>query len=319
MTGRLIQLSSVVVDHIYQIETIPAPGDEAIVHDDTLTAGGAFNAMAAARRCGMEVAYAGMLGTGPFADLVTDALAQADIEILRQRTGHRDQGCCTVLIDRDGERSFITSTDLDGPIAPADLAGLPIEDRDWLLLTGYTLAYSQSSAAMTAWLETTTASRLVFDPSPMVDRISPKSLAAAGAAALWITTNKNEAMIMTGANSAEDAARALAVERPPQGGAVLRDGGNGCLIAEKDGGITHIPAHEVIAVDTNGAGDAHVGAFIAMLAQGEKPVEAAHIANVSAALSTTRRGPSTAPQLEETLLAMKKSQSHAIRQNEIQY
>ncbi|MEX0345556.1 MAG: PfkB family carbohydrate kinase [Rhizobiaceae bacterium] len=319
MTGRLIQLSSVVVDHIYQIESIPAPGEEAVVHDDTLTAGGAFNAMAAARRCDMDVAYAGMLGTGPFADLVADALERADIEVLRQRHKSRDQGCCTVLIDRDGERSFITSTDLDGPVTTADLAGLPIEDRDWLLLSGYTLAYSQSSAAMTAWLETTTASRLVFDPSPMVDRIAPQSLAAARTASLWITTNKREAMIMTGAERAEDAAQALAADCPPQGGAVVRDGGNGCLIAEKNGGVTHIPAHEVTPIDTNGAGDAHVGAFIAMLARGEGPVTAAHIANVCAALSTTRRGPSTAPRLEETLLAMETSQSHAIRQNEIQY
>lgn len=319
MSGRLVQLSSVVVDHIYRIETIPAPGEEAIVHDDMLTAGGAFNAMVAARRCGMKVAYAGMLGTGPFADLVAGALKREAIEVLRRRSKNRDQGCCTVLIDRDGERSFITSTDLDGPVSGDELASLPIRDRDWALVTGYTLAYPGSSAAMTAWLETGQPPRLVFDPSPMVDRISPQSLAAARNAALWITTNRSEAMIITGADSAEDAALALAADRPPDGGAIVRDGADGCLLADAGGKVTHLPAHEVTPVDTNGAGDAHIGAFIAMLAQGEEPVRAAEIANVCAALSTTRRGPSAAPRLEQTLAAMEETQRRSTRLDAIQY
>lgn len=319
MTGRLVQLSSVVVDHIYQIETIPTPGEEAIVYDDMLTAGGAFNAMVAAHRCGMPVAYAGMLGTGPFSDLVADALKREVIEVLRRRSKDRDQGCCTVLIDREGERSFVTSTNLDGAVSEAELAALPIRNQDWLLLSGYTLAYPGSSAAMTAWLQSGKVSRLVFDPSPMVDRLPPHSLAAARAAAHWITTNRREAMMITGAKGAQDAALALAADRPPDGGAVVRDGANGCLLANTKGEVTHLAAHEVTPIDTNGAGDAHIGAFIAMCARGEEPVQAARIANVCAALSTTRRGPSSAPQLEETLAAMEESQRRANRLDAIQY
>jgi sugar/nucleoside kinase (ribokinase family) len=67
---------------------------------------------------------------------------------------------------------------------------------------------------------------------------------------------------------------------------------------------THIPAHPVIPVDTNGAGDAHVGAFIAALARGEAPDRALRIANTAAALSTLLPGPATCPTLSATLAAM---------------
>jgi len=51
----------------------------------------------------------------------------------------------------------------------------------------------------------------------------------------------------------------------------------------------------VQAVDSNGAGDAHAGVFIAGLAKGLKPAEAARRANAAAALAVTRWGPATSP------------------------
>jgi sugar/nucleoside kinase (ribokinase family) len=52
-------------------------------------------------------------------------------------------------------------------------------------------------------------------------------------------------------------------------------------------------------VDTNGAGDAHSGAFIAALAAGAADAVAARSANAAAAVSGTRPGPATAPTREE--------------------
>jgi sugar/nucleoside kinase (ribokinase family) len=60
-----------------------------------------------------------------------------------------------------------------------------------------------------------------------------------------------------------------------------------------------VPGFAVDVVDTNGAGDAHSGAFIAALAAGAGDTAAARSANAAAALSVTRRGPATAPTREE--------------------
>ncbi|MEM6823567.1 MAG: ribokinase, partial [Pseudomonadota bacterium] len=72
MTGGLLQMSGVVVDLLYQVEAVPSAGEEAIVNGFDLAPGGGFNAMVAARRAGMIVAYGGSLGTGPFASMVID-------------------------------------------------------------------------------------------------------------------------------------------------------------------------------------------------------------------------------------------------------
>jgi sugar/nucleoside kinase (ribokinase family) len=56
-----------------------------------------------------------------------------------------------------------------------------------------------------------------------------------------------------------------------------------------------VPGFPVGVVDTNGAGDAHSGAFIASLADGAADTAAARSANAAAALAVTRPGPATAP------------------------
>jgi sugar/nucleoside kinase (ribokinase family) len=60
-----------------------------------------------------------------------------------------------------------------------------------------------------------------------------------------------------------------------------------------------VPGFDVAAIDTNGAGDAHVGAFLAALAGGAPPLVAARRANASAALAVSRRGPSASPDASE--------------------
>jgi len=294
MTARLVQLSGVIVDHIYWVEAVPRAGEEAIVRRAVLCAGGGYNAMVAARRAGMAVAYAGTLGTGPFAEIAAAALVDEGIGTLRPRLAGQDQGCCTCLIDRAGERTFVAASGADGVVTAADLAALTPGVGDWCLLSGYALGYRDSRAALTEWLAARAGKiNLVFDPSPLVAQIPGESLSAALSAATWVSANRAEATALTGCAHPEAAAAALA--RGRSGGAIVRDGANGCVLAPADGAARPVPGHPVRAVDTNGAGDTHIGVFIATLAETGDPFRAARCANVAAALSTTQEGPSTAP------------------------
>jgi len=56
----------------------------------------------------------------------------------------------------------------------------------------------------------------------------------------------------------------------------------------------------VTVVDTGGAGDTHVGAFVAALARGTAPAEAARWANAAAARCVAVRGPAHCPPYEVT-------------------
>ena len=303
MTARLIQMSGVIVDLIYRVEAVPEPGTEAIVQGFSVAAGGGFNAMVAARRMGIAVAHAGTLGTGPFADIAHAAMVREGIDWIGVRLAGRDQGLCTVLTDAGGERSFIAAEGADGVVTDADLARLDPRAQDWHLLSGYALHYPQSRAALVRWLRARPP-RLVFDPSPVIAAIPEGARQAALSAALWVSANRAEGAVLTGLSDPAAIAAALAEGRPTEGGAILRDGARGCHLALTGQAPVHLPGFAVRAVDTNGAGDAHTGAFIAMLAQGADAERAARIANVCAALSTTKEGPSTAPDLNTVLVAM---------------
>lgn len=69
----------------------------------------------------------------------------------------------------------------------------------------------------------------------------------------------------------------------------LKMGAEGCLVATP-GHRTMIPPFPCVPVDATGAGDTFCGAFLAELARGQTPVEAATYAACAAALSTTGFG-----------------------------
>lgn len=296
--SRLLQLHGVIVDLIYHVQEVPKSGGEAIVGKFDVTSGGGFNAMVAAKRSGMSVAYAGAVGTGPFGDLVAAALSDEGIERLRPRSQDRDQGCCTVMLEPSGERTFVASEGAEGFISLRELERIYLPEFQWCLLSGYALAYAGSRDAFFKWLSAASdIPKMIFDPSPLVGMIDSAVIDAAIGTSTWVSANRAEAEVLTGHKDPEVSAVELARDRPGHGGAIVRCGADGCIVATGDVAQA-VRGHEVNAIDTNGAGDAHLGAFVAALSRGEPPIEAASTANIAAALSTTLHGPATAPDLE---------------------
>jgi sugar/nucleoside kinase (ribokinase family) len=100
-------------------------------------------------------------------------------------------------------------------------------------------------------------------------------------------TNEPEAHALTGHSDAAQAARTLL-----DAGAktvVVKLGARGCLVAAA-GGVLHVPAFPVTAVDTTGAGDCFVAGFLAALQRGFNHGESARFANAVGALSVRRMG-----------------------------
>ena len=78
------------------------------------------------------------------------------------------------------------------------------------------------------------------------------------------------------------------------------DGARGCWLSQAGAAARLIEGFSVEAADATGAGDVHIGAFIAARLAGRPAFEAARFANAAAALSVTRPGGASAPSLEET-------------------
>ncbi|MDX8445219.1 PfkB family carbohydrate kinase [Mesorhizobium captivum] len=297
MSARLVHVGSAVVDYVYRIDALPAPGTEKTATSYARVAGGGFNMMVAASRTGMKVAFGGQLGTGADGDFLRAAFEAEGIETLTPPSPLMDSGNCVAMISGDAERTFVSWPGAESRLTLDMMAPVQVVAGDWVFASGYTLSYPGSRDALADWIEALPDDvPFVFDPTPVIVDIPRTILDRVLARTTWLSCNTNEAAEIAGAGDAQTVAiRLLAEHCLKAAGVVIRAGAHGCLVRMADGGTRAIPGFEVSAVDTNGAGDAHIGAFVSALSRGLSPCEAARYANAAAALSVTRLGGSSAP------------------------
>lgn len=298
---RMLHMGGAVVDYVYRVAALPRRGGETVAEVHARIAGGGFNQMAAARRSGLKVAYGGGHGTGRDGDFLRAALAEAGIEILLAPSKDTDSGNCVVMIDAGGERSFVSWPGAEGVTSDAELAVVQAEKDDWIVVSGYTLSYAGSRNALYRWITSLPpALPVIFDPAPVVTAVPPEILQGTLARATWVSANLAEAEVLTGESRPQGQSASLLDRRCPNArGVLLRAGAEGAYLQQRGEEQVHLPAFAVEAVDTNGAGDAHLGVFVAALAQGRSPLQAALRANAAAAISVTRFGGSAAPNAQE--------------------
>ncbi|MER9137566.1 PfkB family carbohydrate kinase [Mesorhizobium sp. M0830] len=297
MNGRLVHVGSAVVDYVYRIDALPAPGMEKTASSFAQVAGGGFNMMVAASRTGMKVVFGGQLGSGPNGDFLRAAFAAEGIATLTPPSPLMDSGNCIAMISSDAERTFVSWPGAESVLSLELMAPVAVASDDWVFTSGYTLSYPASRGVLADWIESLPdETPFVFDPTPVVTDIPRPILSRVLARTTWLSCNTTEAAEIAGTGDVEIVAARLLDDHCPQAaGVVIRCGAKGCHLRLADGSAWTIGGYAVTAIDTNGAGDTHIGAFVSALARGAPPFEAARYANAAAAISVTRHGGSSAP------------------------
>ncbi len=114
---------------------------------------------------------------------------------------------------------------------------------------------------------------VVLDPGPLVGDIEPALLDAVLARATWLSLNDREARLATGAADAGAARQCCWTARPTWPGSWSGSAPEGALLGQPGSPPVTVPGVPVDrVVDTNGAGDVHLGTFVAALAAGLDPV-----------------------------------------------
>ena len=299
---RLVFAGEALVDVVMRVPALPPRGGDILATSSEVAVGGGFNVMAAAARQGLPVVYAGGHGTGPWGELVRAALAAEGIELLRARDPAQDTGFDVALVESDAERTFVTSLGAESISAPGSWDAVPAGPGDAVYVSGYGLVAPGSGAVLGAWAAALPPGALLFlDPGPLAAQIPEPVLDPVLARCDWLSCNAREGALLSGGAAPAEAARRL-LARTTRADVIVRAGPDGCFLALRpraDHGAppapVPIPAPAVTAVDTTGAGDAHSGVFLAALAEGLSPADAARRANAAAALAVTRPGPATSP------------------------
>jgi sugar/nucleoside kinase (ribokinase family) len=291
----MLHTGQVIIDLVMAVDKLPQAGGDVLAQSASFEAGGGFNVMAAAQRNGLPVVYLGRHGTGRFGDLAREAMNVEGIQIGIADRAERDTGLCVAITDASAERSFVSYIGAEGELSAEDLASVPAEAGDYVYVSGYSLLHAGKAQPLLDWvLMLPEGVNVVFDPGPLVDSPdAPLMQALLPRIDVW-TSNSVEALKITGATDIAQALDRLVGYLPRDVLMVVRDGPQGCWISQGSE-RRHVPGFKVEAVDSNGAGDAHAGVFVAGLAQGLSAFDAACRANAAAALAVTRWGPATSP------------------------
>lgn len=289
---RLVSHSSIPVDLALAVPHLPERGGDVLATRSGRTAGGGFNVLSAAVRLGLPAVYAGQHGTGPFGDMVREALAGEGIACLQPINSELDTGYTVVLLE-GGERTFVTASGADGVVGHDALRDIAYQAGDAVFFSGYDLAYPGSAIAIADHAAALPADiLLVFDPGPLVAEIAPASLRPVLERTDLLSLNSREFEL-------------LAVSRAylrPWATIVVRAGAGDTTVIAPSRPHQTIPAVATRVIDSTGAGDVHVGAMLAGLSRGLELPVAVLLANRAAAYAVGQWGAAAGPtqdQLDE--------------------
>jgi ribokinase len=266
----VVVVGSANADLVVSVARRPASGETVLGSDTRVLPGGkGANTAVAAARNGAAVSLIGAVGDDPYGEFLLESLASAGVDTSRVRKVTTPTGLAFITVTPDGENSIIVSPGANSAVAAAD-----VELRDARVLVA-SLEVPIEVVEHAVALAARSGVRAVVNLSP-VAALSPDTLAVLDP----LIVNEHEARALPGF----DCSRSVVVTLGARGADVITPEGT-----------RRIPAPEVDAVDTTGAGDAFTGALAAHLATGVDLVAATEHAIAYAAWSVTHPGAQASP------------------------
>jgi ribokinase len=248
------------------LESLPRLGEERFASDLLRSPGGGAITAVGAARLGLSTALAAPLGDDVGGELISEVLSADGVDIVDRRAPRTP---VTVVMPADGDRAMVT-VDPGARAKPADVAAL--DPRAVAL--NIDLLYVAPEGA-DAYVSCGDDDARAFAGRP------PAQLAQART----LFVSQGEALGLTGAGDADEAARRLGELVP----SVIVTLGSEGAIGVIEGERVSAPAHDVgAAVDATGAGDLLVAAYIWGDQLGAAPEERLRWAVIYSALSITK-------------------------------
>lgn len=290
--NKIIVFGSYVVDLMSRASHLPAPGETVKGDYFKMGPGGkGFNQGVAAHKAGsdnVDVLMVTKLGEDFFADIAINAMKKLNMDQSYVfRTSEIGSGTALILVDKTtSENSIMVVSGACGTITREEVASLDsVMSQSEYLLTQ--LETNLEATYQIIDLANKYNVKIVLNTAP-VQPISDDILRKVDI----ITPNEVEAAILSGIPTDTDENIDRAVDWFFSKGVknvVITLGSRGAYVATAEK-RSMIPAFEVKAIDTTGAGDAFNGGLVAALAEGKDLWSACVFANVVGALSVQKIG-----------------------------
>ena len=222
--------------------------------------GSAANQAAWLARCGAGVDFVGRVGA---ADVESETARFKEIGVTPHLVGDpdRETGRLIALIDPDGERSFLTDRGANETLEARDIPDDLIANASHISLSGYSFFAPSPRAAVLDVMRRAKDKPISVDPASaeFLREVGADKFLAWTRGAAILFPNAEEAAILAGSDDPETQCVRLAAHYPL---VVVKRGAAGCEAAAGEK-RWRVNAPKIEAIDTTGAGDAFVAAFLA--------------------------------------------------------
>lgn len=285
---------SINMDVTAYMDRLPKPGETLHADDYKLGLGGkGANQAVAARKLGSEVHFICRLGADDFSEPAERELASYGVDLaLVKKDADGATGIAIIKVGKSGE-NFITvagGSNLKMDLSDVERARPALEKAKVLLLQ---LEVPTDASLAAAAIVKAKGGTVILDPAPVPPAGLPEGLL--GIVDI-ITPNEMEAGLILGwqPETPEEGLKAAQQLRTRGAAtAVVKLGARGLAVAGP-GLEAIIPAFKVATIDTVAAGDSFNGGLAHALEQGMVLEDALRYAAATAALSTTKKGASSA-------------------------
>jgi sugar/nucleoside kinase (ribokinase family) len=199
-------------------------------------------------------------------------------------------GSCMVMVTPDAERSMSTFLGATADIDETALHPHDIVKAQVYYMEGYLAASPTGSAAAVKGRAIAKAAGVklatTLSDMSMINFCRPGLDAMVGNDLDFLFCNEEEAQVWCGTKDLATMCQQLGRQAHT---VCLTRSAKGCLVIEA-GQVTEVPAAQVKAIDTNGAGDMFAGAFLYGVTHGYSHAQSAWLANQAAGKVVSRYG-----------------------------
>lgn len=279
-------MGSAIIDVLLKLDHLPARGEDILCKEQKMSIGGcAYNVARTMMNLESPHDLFVPVGVGTYASMIRADLEKRGYKIFAQEDS-MDNGYCICLVEKDGERTFLTIEGAESEWKQEWADDLALTQYSAVYIAGYQLCGEQSRPVVD-WLEQLTEQTIFFAPGPVICQLAPDIMKRIFACRPVVHLNEKEAYDFTGGSSIEDCLKAI--HQKTDNVVIVTLGDKGAIYFDGTAFET-IAGKSAAVVDTIGAGDSHIGAVIAGYSQGMSWHDAIQRANMVSACIVETRG-----------------------------
>lgn len=284
----ILVVGSINMDVCLKVTEIPRPGETLLASSVMKCPGGkGANQAVAAAKLGADVIMLGCVGTDGHGTVLVDSLKSAGVDTSRiMRNSTVDSSTAYINIAKSGENAIVVDSSANMMVSPDYLKRNEdlFESADYCILQMEIPAKTVKAAVELCKKHQT---KVVMNPSPL-NGFDMALLQGVD----YLVPNETEASELLGKdyysaneNDWNRFMQTYAIDKM-----IITLGGEGCKLFDHKATAVSFQSKKRNVVDTTGAGDTFLGAFVTAVAEGQNTDDAICFATIASGIEVTRFG-----------------------------